>query len=128
MVNARDKDGQQIGEQFGLFLEVEGQGTIISRRSIKSIIHRKVHYFLHLDVCDLDDDLLELVVLPSIRRSFHHCKGGIIEFIVFDVEENELGPQMRRLGCFDDLGDIDSGDKELEMIHDCEEGQALSTY
>jgi len=127
MINAGGKDGQQIGEQFGLFLEIEGQCTVISRGGLKSIVHRKVHYFLHLDVRDLDDDLLELLVLPSIRRSFHHRKGGIIEFVVFDVEEDELGPQMRCLGCFDDLGDIDSGDKELEVVHDCKESQILST-
>jgi hypothetical protein len=59
MINARDKDGQQIGEQFGLFLEVEGQGTVISKGGLKSIIHRKAHYFLHLDVRNLDDDLLK---------------------------------------------------------------------
>lgn len=127
MINTGGKDGQQIGEQLGLFLEIEGQGTVISRGRIRIDRPQKGHYFLHLDVRDLDDDLLELVVLPSIRGSFHHRKGGIIEFIVFDVEEDELGPQMRRLGCFDDLGDIDSGDKELEVVHDCKEGQTLST-
>ena len=46
MVNAGDKDGQQIGEQLGLFLEVEGQGTVISKSSIKIDRPQKGSLFL----------------------------------------------------------------------------------
>ena len=127
MINTRNEDGQQIGEQLGLFLEIEGQGTVISGGRIKIDRPKKRPYsVLHLNIGDLGDDLLELVVLPSIRRSLHHSKRGIIEFIVFDVEEDQLRPQMCRLGCLDDLGNIDSGDEELEMVHNCTEGQTLS--
>ena len=44
---------------------------------------------------------------------------GTDEFVVFDVEEDEFRPEMCFLSGFDDLGDIDARDEELEMFHDC---------
>lgn len=63
----------------------------------------------HLNVRHANNDLFELIVLPSTRRSFDHGEGGIIlscfvryadvklaththKFVVFHVEENELRP------------------------------------
>ena len=61
VVDARDHDGKEVGEQGGLLLEVEGQGLVVD-----------------LNVGDTSDDILELVVLPSIGRAFDHGKGGVV--------------------------------------------------
>ena len=39
------------------------------------------------------------------------------EFIVLDIEEDELGPEVCPLCSLDDLGDVDAGDKQLEVLH-----------
>ena len=39
------------------------------------------------------------------------------EFIVLDVQEDQLWPKMGALRGLDDLGDVDAGDKQLEVLH-----------
>ncbi len=41
------------------------------------------------------------------------------EFIVFDIQENKLRPEMCLLRRFDNLGNIDAGDEKFKMFHDC---------
>lgn len=43
------------------------------------------------------------------------------EFIVLDVQENKLWPEMSLLSSFDDLGNVDAGDEEFKMVHDYED-------
>ena len=40
------------------------------------------------------------------------------KFIVFDVEEDKLGPKVSLFGSFDDFGDVDAGNKEFQVFHD----------
>jgi hypothetical protein len=40
------------------------------------------------------------------------------KFIVFDVEEDKLGPKVSLLGGFDDFGNVDAGNEELQVFHD----------
>lgn len=35
-------------------------------------------YFVHLDIGDTDDHILELIVLPSIGRTFDHGESSIV--------------------------------------------------
>ena len=63
----------------------------------------------HLNVCDANNDVFELIVLPGISRALNHGEGSIIlsnfvrynnvklaacthKFVIFDVEEDELRP------------------------------------
>ena len=110
-------------------------------------------YYIHLDVGNLDDDFLELVVLPSVSRPLDHGKGGIVllrlfnqcpnayrvetgtyKFFILDVQEDKFGPKVCTLGGLDDLGDVDAGDEKLKMLHDyCNSEnktieQSMSTY
>lgn len=65
----------------------------------------------HFNVRSLDDDLLELVVVPGIGSSFHHGERSVVlkiqsdqglscvvsntyEFIILDIQENKLWPKM----------------------------------
>ena len=43
------------------------------------------------------------------------------EFIVLDVQEDQLWPKMGALRGLDDLGDVDTRYEELEVLHDCED-------
>jgi hypothetical protein len=54
--------------------------VIKDQRESKTLIHREIHLHLHvhLHVSGANNDILELVVLPSIRRAFDHCKGSIV--------------------------------------------------
>ena len=50
------------------------------------------------------------------------------EFIVLDVQEDQLWPKMGALRGLDDLGDVDTRHEELEMLHDCSSNQCLVQY
>ena len=39
------------------------------------------------------------------------------KFIIFDVQEDQLWPQMSFLDSLEDLGDVDAGNEELEVFH-----------
>ena len=89
----------------------------------------------HLDVRNPDNDILKLVVLPRIRRPFDHGKRSVVllkgqriehdtgmeldthKFVILDVQEHKLWPEVRTLCSLDDLGDVDAGDKQLEVLH-----------
>ena len=64
---------------------------------------------VNLDVGHLDDNLLELVVLPCVRRALHHRKRGVVELVVVNVQEDELGPEMSLLSRANDLGNVWTG-------------------
>lgn len=64
----------------------------------------RTNLVVDLNVGDLDDDLLELVMLPSVGGTLHHRESSVVELVVFDVEENKLRPQMCLLRSPDDLG------------------------
>lgn len=89
MVDTGREDAQEVVEQERLLLEVEVESLVVD-----------------LDVGDLDDDLLELIVLPRVGGSLHHREGSVVEFVVVDVEENELRPEVRLLRSPQDLGDV----------------------
>ncbi len=40
------------------------------------------------------------------------------KFVVLDVQEDEFRPEVGTFGSLDDLGDVDTGDEELQMLHD----------
>ena len=98
---------------------------------------------LHLDVCDPYDDVLELVVLPRVGRTFNHGKSSVVlwiisvpvvrvifnvtthKFVIFDVQEDEFGPEVCALCSLDDLGDVDAGDEKLQVLHDCKSGVSI---
>jgi hypothetical protein len=71
----------------------------------------------NLHVGDLDDNLLELIMVP-FGQSLSHCQSSIIRFVyssalarfrecqltVADIQEDKLGPEMSLLSGLDDLG------------------------
>jgi hypothetical protein len=80
----------------------------------KEIARRAGNYLVvDLDVGDLDDDLLELVVVPSIGSSFHHGKSGVVELVVVNVKEDQLGPEVSLLGGTEDLRDVCKAREEI---------------
>jgi len=89
---------------------------------------------LHLNIRHPDNHILELVVFPSIDRSFDHSEGGIVleyasadghppsvtpthKLIIFDEQQDEFWPEMSLLCRPDDLGDVDTSDEELQVLH-----------
>lgn len=97
----------------------------------------RTHLVVDLDVRNLDDNLFELVVLPCVRRALHHRERGVVELVVVNVQEDELGPEVSLFGRADNLGDIcrrskvnedsasrvetrltDPRPEELEMLHE----------
>jgi hypothetical protein len=94
-----------------LLLQVERQGFVIANPGGSDRDRRdvKLLWYPHLNVCDANNDVFELIMLPGISRPLNHGKGGIIlsfvvrytsvrlatcthKFVIFDVEEDELRP------------------------------------
>ena len=68
MVDTRDKDGEEISEESRLFLKVESEGFVVakSKRRKYRIRDKKSTDDIHLDVRNPDNNIFELVMLPSI--------------------------------------------------------------
>ena len=73
-------------------------------------------------------------MLPCIDRSFDHSEGGIVlkcastdghppsvtpthKLIILDEQQDEFWPEMGLLCSPDDLGDVDTSDEELQVLH-----------
>lgn len=41
------------------------------------------------------------------------------KFVVLDIQEHKLWPKVRTLRGLDDLGDVDTTNEQLKMLHDC---------
>jgi hypothetical protein len=61
MIDARDENSEKVCEECRLLLEIEGHCLVVD-----------------LNICHTDDNILELIVLPSIRRALYHGKGRVI--------------------------------------------------
>ena len=68
MVDTRDEDGEEISEEGRLLLKVESEGFVVaeSKRREYRIRDKKSTDDIHLDVGNSDNNVFELVVLPSI--------------------------------------------------------------
>ena len=79
VVNARNENSEQVGEESRLLLEVERESLVVAAKYIRTAILEKYYKMvLHLDVRDFDDDVLELVVLPTIGRPLDHSKSSVV--------------------------------------------------
>jgi hypothetical protein len=81
--NAVDVDSgsqrlQKVRQESWLLLKVETQRSVVD-----------------FHIASLGDGVLESLVLPGIRSTLHHGKGGIIPLIVVYVEEDKFGPGAR---------------------------------
>ena len=56
--------------------------------------HHTESYTTHL--CD---DILELTLLPGLRRMSHHRQHCIVVFLVLVIEEDQLRPKVGLLSC-----------------------------
>lgn len=135
VIDTRDHHTQKIGQQRRLLLKVERQGLVVAGHKNVSHDSRAVsqRQHLHLDICHTDDHVLELVVFPGIGRPFDHSEGSVVlkrisvddssstsptyKLIILDVQQDELWPEMGLFGSPDDLGDIDTSDEELQVLH-----------
>ena len=72
---------------------------------------------VNLKVGNLDADVLEADVLPRVGVGHHHTRGVIV-LVVRDVEEREFLPGVHLLAGADELGDVDAGAEELEVLHE----------
>lgn len=77
MVNPRDQDCQEISEQRRLLLKIERKRLVIAVHGLASASEQKIKH-AHFDVSHANDDIFELVVLPSIRGPFYHSKSRIV--------------------------------------------------
>jgi hypothetical protein len=70
VIDTRAERGQEIGKESGLLLKVEGEGLEgdqgLSGLTRGKIIIGTTYFVVNLNVGNLDDDLLELVVIPCI--------------------------------------------------------------
>jgi len=136
VIDTGDQYAQKIGQQRWLLLEVESQSLVIAR-------HKEVNndpmaasqrWYLHLNICHPDNHFLELVVFPGIGRPFDHGKSSIVltwmsvddhpltsaltyKLIILDVQQDEFWPEMSLFGGPDDLGDVDTSNEELQVLH-----------
>lgn len=80
---------------------------------------------IHFNIGGADNHIFELIVFQCIGRSLNHGKGSIIlksifslrnlktlvtgtyKFVIFDVQEDELGPKVSLFNRLDDFRDID---------------------
>ena len=69
---------------------------------------------VNLDVGNLDDNLLELVVVPRIGGALHHGESGVVELVIVNVEEDELRPKVGLLGGAEDLRDVCGEEKSTQ--------------
>jgi hypothetical protein len=47
-----------------------------------------------------------------------HSIGSTHIFVVLDIQVDEFWPKVCLLSCLENLGDVDTRNKELEMLHD----------
>ena len=92
---------------------VELGGHLQRRLVVQVELQRAV---VQLDVGHLGDDVLEVALLPRVRRVVHHGDDRVVELLVLVVQEHELRPQMRLLGSAQDLGDVDMRPEELKVL------------
>jgi len=81
VIHARRQYQQKVVEQQWLVVEVELQGAVVD-----------------LNVSHLRDDVLEVTLLPRVRRVVHHRYDRVVVLLVFVVQEYKLRPQVRLVG------------------------------
>ena len=77
MINTRNQDTQQINQKRRLLLEIKCESLVVSGFTVNIISYTTI-ISLHLHVGHSHNGLLELIVFPSICRTFNHGKGCII--------------------------------------------------
>ncbi|GKT40436.1 uncharacterized protein ColSpa_00617 [Colletotrichum spaethianum] len=100
-IDARSERLEQVRKQGRVLLKVEVDGAVVD-----------------LQVGDLDNNLLELLVLPGVLGALNDRQSGVIKLIVVVVAENQLGPEVRLLAGTDDLGQVHSAPEELQVLHE----------
>ncbi|GJC99267.1 hypothetical protein ColKHC_08093 [Colletotrichum higginsianum] len=100
-VDASSERLEQVRKQRGVLLEVEVDGAVVD-----------------LQVGNLDDNLLELLVLPRVLGALNDRQGGVVKLIVVVVAEHQLGPEVRLLAGTDNLGEVHSAPEELQVLHE----------
>ncbi len=79
MIDTGNEDSEEVGKECRLFLEVERQCFVVAVHvKLASFFMQAKHLGIHFDVGDPDNNILELVVFPSIRRTLDHGKSGIV--------------------------------------------------
>ena len=100
VVDARGEHREQVVKLRGVAHEVELERLVVN-----------------LQVGNLDADVLEADVLPRVGVGHHHTRSVIV-LVVRNVEERELLPGVHLLAGADELGDVDAGAEELEVLHE----------
>ncbi len=77
MVHSRRQNEQQIVQHHRLVIQVELDGLVVE-----------------FDVGHLGDDVLEVRLAPRLCRVSHHGQRGVVVFLVFVVQEDQLGPEV----------------------------------
>ena len=79
VVDTRNENGKEISEERRLLLKVERQSLVVaSSDNLVSFCRGYNRNSSYLDVCNANNNIFELIVLPSIRRSLNHCQRCII--------------------------------------------------
>lgn len=66
MVDSRNHDGQQIGEEVRLLLQVESERLVVAVTQRLAHPHHIIATCVHLDVSHPNNHVLELIVFPCI--------------------------------------------------------------
>jgi len=77
VIDTRNQDSQQISQKRRLLLEVKCQSLVVSEFTV-NIVSNTTVISLHFYIGHSHNGLLELIVFPSICRTFDHGKGCII--------------------------------------------------
>ena len=82
VIHAWRENQQEVVEKQWLIVEIELQRSVVD-----------------LDVGHLRDDVLEVALLPRVRRVVHHRYDRVVILLVLVVQEYELRPQVSLVCC-----------------------------
>ncbi|CAI6082879.1 unnamed protein product [Clonostachys chloroleuca] len=99
-IDTGSEGSQEVGQQRRMLLDVKLDGTVVD-----------------FEIGNLDNDLLELGVIPGVLGAFNDGQSGVIKLIIVIVAENELGPKVCLLAGTDHLGHVHSGPEQLNVLH-----------
>ena len=79
MIDTWNHDCQEISEERRLLLKVERQSLVVaSSDNLVSFCRGYNRNSSHLDVCNANNNIFELIVLSSICRPFYHSESSVV--------------------------------------------------
>ena len=75
-------------------------------------------FVVEFDVGNFGNNILELHVVPCCGGMIHYGSSSIVKFIILYIEISELCPVVLLITDSDQLGDVQAGGEELDVLHE----------